>query len=48
MFHFTNFLVNNQREKMNSIYTYETVDKLVCILHQKNTGVKIVFIFLDS
>lgn len=33
---------------MNSIYTYETVDKLVCILHQKNTGVKIVFIFLDS
>lgn len=22
MFHFTDFLVNNQREKMNSIYTY--------------------------
>lgn len=30
---------------MNSIYTYETVDKLVCILHQKNTAWKYCFYF---
>lgn len=46
MFHFTDFLVNKKKGKNEFyLYLFETVDKLVRILHQKNTGVKILFLF---